>query len=116
MKGWMIAAAAATAVAVTAGVVFAVRSSGPDVPPKPKGLTKYDSEAYEYRGLVIVLDRRDPDSKPKQWRWRVFDKPVYGNGRDIEGKQRATQFGKDSRAKAYRSAVNFIDEKILGGN
>jgi len=116
MKGWMIAAGVAVAAAAGVGIAFAVKASGPDIPPKPEGLTKYDSEAFEYRGLVIVLDRRKPDLNAKKWRWRVFDKSAYGDGRDIDGKQRAGQFGLKSRGKAYTRAARFIDEKILGGN
>ncbi|MGH1343788.1 MAG: hypothetical protein ACRBN8_19685 [Nannocystales bacterium] len=113
MKGGWIAAGVGLTALVVGGVVFAVRSSGPDVPPKPDGLTKFDSEAFEYRGLIIVLDRRDPEKKPKKWRWRVFDRDAYGDGREVDGKQRAAMFGQRSRAVAYTKAVEFIDTKIL---
>lgn len=112
--GWMIGGALALVLA-TGGIVYAIRSGGPTVPPKPKGLGKYDSEAFDYRGLVIVIDRRRPDTNPNKWRWRIFDRKAYGDGREIEGQQRATQFGRASRGAAYREAVEFIDEKILKG-
>lgn len=114
MKGVWIAASVGLAVAVVGGVAFALRSSGPDVPPKPEGLTKYDSEAFEFRGFVIVIDRRRPEESPGKWRWRIFDLPAYGDGREIDGKQRAARFGIATRRSAYKNAVQFIEETILG--
>lgn len=112
MKAWLIGGGIAAALGI--GLAVALRSGGIDVPPKPKGLTKFDSEAFEYRGLVIVIDRRRPNKSPDKWRWRVFDRSAYGDGREIEGKQRATEIGKPSRASAYKRAVRFIDNEILG--
>ena len=117
--GWIVGGVALAAAAV-GGVALALRSGGSDgdsegdgidVPPKPKGLTKYDSEAFEYGRFVIVLDRRNPDKQPKKWRWRVFNAEKYGDGRELEGKQRASRYGLPSRAAAYRHAVRTIEEK-----
>lgn len=85
------------------------------VPPAPAGLTAYESEAFDYGDdLVIVLDRPYPKRRPKKWRWRVYDADKYGDGRDIEGLQRAGYRGLSSRALAYERAVRFIENTISG--
>jgi hypothetical protein len=114
VKGLWIAAGAVVAAGV--GVGLALRSSSGDieVPPKPEGLSKYDSEAFSYKGFVIVLDRRMPDKHPRKWRWRVFNEDAYGDGRELEGKQRASRFGRPSRVNAYRQAVRYIEKKLGG--